>query len=464
MCTIFRSVIYFGLCCIFGVVTAHAQSGLSVSVLYKRLSEQSTVRTDSAVQSALLTLEEKMIEAGLSALQPDAALYAQLDQAASFVVNFDEDSGLVLLLDAAKSLRPYEGTELTYAELRLRARLFSGTRIVATANGQGQIAFRTGAHDKAFEAAGRRAATLVAQDLLKKLASMEATTLSQGAANLSPQALPAPASVTPAAVPSKRFAILFGVGDFSRALQGLASNLPDTVADVVLMKTRLLQRGVPSENIIELKDAQATTAALRNALQSLQGRTKVGDQVILFIASHGMPKDEGRRGFGFPVTYDTNLAIPTSVIDFEEIRQFLTAQSAKQVVFMVDTCHSGGAAVSLPTVEFSKRGVKSVRSSGAVAPSAAVAGLLGKDFVVITAAREEQLSMGDGKNGIFTRALSDAVERATPNQPLYQLYKSHLEIEVPRRRREIEKCNPCSVDQTQQPGFAYAGAGIGVGL
>ncbi len=447
-------------------VAAGAQPNAPISVLYKRASDQSAVRVDSAVQSALLTIEEKLLDAGLKVLQPDAALYAQLDSAPSFVVNFDEDSGLAVLLDAVKSTRPYPGTDLSYAEVRLRARLYGGARLLATASGSGQIAFRPGSDEKGFELAARRAATSLAEQLATRAAALPPQTSTQAVASLSAPPPGGAASAVALPPPKRRFAILVGVGDFSQtAWAGPGNDLPDTVNDVRLMEKTLLERGVAKENIQILTNAQATAAALRSALQTVRAKATKDDQVILFIASHGMPKDEGIRGFGFPVLYDTQPSKQSTVLDFEEIRQVLGAQAAQQVVWIIDTCHSGGAAISLPVVQFSRRGLSTKRSVGEVSPAVAVGGLAGKDVLVMTAAREEQQSMGDGNNGIFTHALSEALRQSKPQTTLLRIFSEVLEKTVPERRRSIEKCGTaCKPEQQQQPGVGYSGGGAGVTL
>ena len=462
----------WALAAVFAWPVAAQSTDVSVSVFYKPLSEQSARRVDTGAQSALLALEEGLVNAGLKVMQPDAAIYAQMDRSPAFVVNFAHDSGLVVLLDAATSSRPNPGTDTLFAEVRLRARLYLGPRLLQALSTQSQLAYRATAETKAFEQAAARAAAALARQLADKMAAMDPGALADSSAALAPTQEPvvsaAPAVALPA--PRNRFAVLVGVGDFSRTKWGAGFNLPDTVRDVNLMEQTLLRRGVPKENITRLVDENASSARVRAALRDLQSRVGSQDQVIVFMASHGMPKDEGIRGFGYPVLYDTHPDQKQTVVDFEEIRQLLAAQPARQIVWMVDTCHAGGAAAALPVVEFSKRGMRITRGSGEFSAAVATvpagsAGLAGRDVAVLTAAREDQESMGDGVNGIFTSALAAALAQAAPNTALYQIYQQKLEQDVPNRRRVIEGCGVnCKPSQQQQPGFGAAGAGRSVGL
>ena len=108
----------------------------SVTVLYKRSSDQSMPRTDTAVQAALTAFERELIDRGVEVLQPDAKTYAILDKAPDTIVTFSADAGLSLLVDAIKTSRPNPGTDNAFAEVRLRARLFHGRNVLSSVAGR----------------------------------------------------------------------------------------------------------------------------------------------------------------------------------------------------------------------------------------------------------------------------------------------------------------------------------------
>lgn len=86
---------------------------------------------------------------------------------------------------------------------------------------------------------------------------------------------------------------------------------------------------------------------------------------------------------------------------------------ARRVIWVADTCHSGGAIF----------------------------------------AREEQVALEDGKNGLFTLMLARGLKTTGGKTTMYSLYKDYLESQVPARSRELDP------GYSQQPSFARAGRG-----
>ena len=426
-------------------------SAQTVSVLYKRDSEQSIVRTDTAAQAALVGIERELIERGAELIQPDAKTYAILDKAPGTIVTFAADAGLSLLIDAVKTVRPNPGTDNAFAEVRLRARLFQGRKILASLTGNGQIGFRLGSEDKAFEAAADRAARQLVNPLWAKL---EDAPKIAAAAKLDIE--PTQVVSAPLAKPANKWALLVGISDFSQVRKQNprveVADLQGVKGDVALIRKTLVDLGVPDRQVKVLSDKEATTTALRNALRELAAKTGPDDLVVFYLASHGMPKQEGISGFGYPVTYDTRFLDKASIIDFEEIQGQLKALPARRVLWLADTCHSGGAALGLPVVEISTRSVK-LKPTHGLSSRAATMGVEEKEFAVLTSAREDQVALEDGENGLFTLKLVEGLKKTGGREPIYKVYKEHVEGQVPARSREIDP------GYAQQPGFARAGRG-----
>lgn len=435
--------------------------GETISVLYKRESQSSVPRTDSAAQSAIQAFEEKLIEGGFEVVQADPKIYEILDKSAGVIVTFAPGAGYSLLLDVIKSTRPNPGTELSWADVRLRAKVFSGRRVVANLAGTGQIAFREGAEEKAFEAAARKAAAGMVPNLIGKLQNLapqedalaspaiEAVQASPGTPAASAQ--PAP----PLPAPATAWAVLFGVSDFSNVgrLNRLeVPNLDAVKNDIREFRKTLVGFGVPASQIAEMVDKDATTEKLRQSLNGLMQRVKQDDLVVVFLASHGMPKQEGISGFGYPVTYDTVFRDKNSIIDFEEIQNTLKSLPARRVVWVSDTCHSGGASTGLPVVEFSTRGISLKRNVGGVDANIA-ARVEGKDLAVITSSRADQESADDGNHGVFTSHLLRGFAQTKGKNTIYKIFKDYLEVDVPQA---VAKMIP---GHKQQPGFSRSGKG-----
>lgn len=436
-----------------------AADATPVSILYKRESAESAARLDTAVQSALQSLEEKLIDSGYAVIQPEPKIYAELDRAAGVVINFAPDAGLVLVFDLIRSKRPDRNSDMNWAEVRLKARLFQGRRVLASLSGYDQIAHRSNAEDKAFEAGARRAAATLADKLLEKLATAPAPETVAAAAPPAPPALPIVPPAPTLVAPAQRWAVIFGVSDFSQVRKlspgyGV-SDLGGVRGDIRSLEQVARQSGIPASNIITLLDKTATTAALRQALEQLRQRTGPQDQVLLYISSHGAAKEEGVSGMGYPVSYDTRINDRGTLIDFEEIQQRLRALPAKRVLWIADTCHAGGAATGMKVVEFSTRniGVKPMNTGLAAEAAAAPVGP-DKDFAVLTASRAEQESLDDPNtgHGLFTYYLLQALNKDA-KRTVYRLYKDDLEEAVPQAARAK------AGGHRQQPGFARTGQG-----
>ena len=423
----------------------------SVTVLYKRSSDQSMPRTDTAVQAALTAFERELIDRGVEVLQPDAKTYAILDKAPDTIVTFSADAGLSLLVDAIKTSRPNPGTDNAFAEVRLRARLFHGRNVLSSVAGSGQVGYRLGSEDKAYEIAAERA--------VKKLVEAVMSKLEQAPRTSGPAKIDAVPDIKAAAMPkpAKTWGLLVGVSNFSnvRKLNPRAGvdDLRGVKGDVALIKKTLKELNVPESQIKVLADSEATTAALRNALRDLGAKAGADDLVVFYLASHGMPKQEGITGFGYPVTFDTRFSEKASIIDFEEIQGLLKALPSKRVVWVADTCHSGGATLGLPVVEISSRGVRLGNAVSGLSTRAATMGTDEKDLAVLSSAREEQVALEDGENGLFTLMLAEGLLKTKGEESIYRVYKSHLEAQVPERSRQLDP------GYSQQPTFARSGRG-----
>lgn len=447
---LFRFLLLLVFCTKLGV--AHAEAP-SVSILYKRESTESSQRLDTAVQSALQTLEEKLIDSGLTVIQPPPEMYAELDRATGVIINFSSDSGLAMTVDLIRSKRPESNSDRTWAEVRLKVRVFSGRRVLASFSQNDQISFRGTAEEKAFEAAARRAAANLTEKLAEKLLNTPVPALPSPQISVTS---PQPDTSTPAMPqPTRRWAILFGVSDFSQVskLSNLeVGNLPGVAGDMQAMKKIITNYGVLPENTFYLFNKEATTAGFRKALDHIAQKSAPGDQVLIYISSHGMPKEEGISGMGYPVTYDTRINVRSTMIDFEEIQERLRNLPASRVLWIADTCHAGGAAEGMKIVEFSSRNIGVKKANNALSPELAAA-IANKDMAVLTASRADQTAIDDQSSGhgLFTYFFIQALQK-DGKRSIYRLYKDDLEDAVAATAKN-------RYQHKQQPGFARSGQG-----
>ena len=256
----------------------------SVTVLYKRSSDQSMPRTDTAVQAALTAFERELIDRGVEVLQPDAKTYAILDKAPDTIVTFSADAGLSLLVDAIKTSRPNPGTDNAFAEVRLHARLFHGRNVLSSVAGSGQVGYRLGSEDKAYEIAAERA--------VKKLVEAVMSKLEQAPRTSGPAKIDAVPDIKAAAMPkpAKTWGLLVGVSNFSnvRKLNPRAGvdDLRGVKGDVALIKKTLKELNVPESQIKVLADSEASTAALRGFLFGFARHAKTRGYYRLWLSGN----------------------------------------------------------------------------------------------------------------------------------------------------------------------------------
>ncbi len=452
-----------------GLLLAAPAQAASVSVLYKRDSETSLPRLDPAAQAVLQSMEEKLIDSGLTVIQPDAKLYALLDQARGVVLNFSAEAGLTMTLDVSKGQRPNPGADSTWAEVRLRAKIYSGTRILASSSAFGAVAFRGQAQERAFEAAAKRAVDDIAAKLLARLDAEPPAPPAPAPSLVVPPSEPAP---PPSAVQPARgvkWALMVGVSDFTHAQGGESghNNLDGVTRDMQTVRAALADLGVERQRLLWLYNAEATTAGVRAALAQLQAQTAPEDLVYVYLSTHGLPKADGLSRFGIPVTYDFR---KDNFIDFEQFRTALAAMPAGNIIWLNDTCHSGLAAEGLVTVEVGARDFS-------VAPPAAfdvskAASVQAKNIAVISSASGEQKAVDLGPGGglfssIFVQGVARIVQAKQAPPSIYGFFKSHVDGKVQAGFHDMCSTAPlpgfCS-QGTQQPVFGAQRDGKLIGM
>jgi hypothetical protein len=243
-------------------------------------------------------------------------------------------------------------------------------------------------------------------------------------------------------------------------LKGVAKDLPN-------VGRALVDLGFATDNIYALQDEKATSVNVRTVLKQLARKVQPDDVFVLFMSAHGVSKEGSYSGWGMPVLTDYDKE--ATGLDFWELQALTKNFPARRTVWLVDTCHSGGAAQNLTTVEISSRGVSA--ATGLAGPDAGVVsraaarnepGQAGSNsFVVITASRPEEVSWEDGqRGGLFTSRLADGLRAAVGKQlPLEEVFKRHVLNQVVEGSRAIcQRRSDCKAPQ-QTPVFAYSGRG-----
>lgn len=481
---------------------AESNSGKeAIVLLYKAADTASAQRTDEGVSNATHILESALDDAGYQVMQPDADTQAILDQGPRAIVTFAADAGLSVMLSAKQREIPIPGDpRRVQAEFSLNARVYCGSVMQPSPpEVSGKITALRTSLGKGYEYAAKRAATQLSETLRADLKKRGTTCVGalermirdyrvaqKDTAVDSPNNHPrleqsAPAQDGPLPAPKKIWALLVGVSNFAEARQKTGWKIGDLAGvrgDMELMRKTLLGRGIPAAQITVLQDKAASASNFRQQLRTLQMKAGSDDLVLVYLSSHGMPADireasaerPSLSGYGLPVFSDFNPGDANTILDFWEIQSLLLNTRAQQVVWMVDTCHAGGAALGLQAtssaqqspgalpmqrVQLGARGLHRVEPAAAVFDPRQVAQAAGqiashRHFAVLSAATPEQYALELG-NGLFTGSVAQGLKQSKAPISIEQLFREHVQNQV----REAA----LKLGQPQQPVFGKSGRG-----
>lgn len=462
-----------------------------ITVLYRPAAPDGPGRADPAVQTAIRQLERQFLRHGLKVLQPSAEVYRMMDRGQNVVVTFAADAGFSLVFSAYRNLRSVPQQEGAVAEVRLASQVIVGRQILASEDAVGQMFTSTEAKGReygerrAFELAATEAAEELASKIFDQLGALTPERLAEvldagslpsrtdaepihpgenaeGGGVITPSP-PAPTpELPPGAATGRRWALVVGVSDYSAVRQAGVKgikDLPGVRKDVAQMVAALGRLGFQPENTRVLMDRKATGDAVRAALKEFAAQAQLNDTVLLFFAAHGGDKDFSASGYGMPILADYRENHP-GALDFWEIQSFARNLKA-QVVWISDTCHSGGAAQNVASVVVSRAGVK---ASGAVRGpdplTVARSTATGQNFAILTAASPQEISWETPEGGLFTTQLVRALSAGRGQDPLGRLFADKVFPAVISESRQIcKQANQCAAHPQQTPMMAFGGAG-----
>lgn len=207
------------------------------------------------------------------------------------------------------------------------------------------------------------------------------------------------------------------------------TDLPGIDRDVDGMRKLVTDLGVPQANVRVLKDTEATLANVQKGLEWLLAAGP-NERAYFYYSGHGsqVPDEDGDEDDGADETLVLHDAKPTEksmagmLVD-DWLAPRLTAASAREVVLIVDACHSGTVTKSSTDAErlqFWKRYVarpipertsganKSTRSAEFVESKSARTGR----YVALTAVEDFQLAPATINGSPFTQAVQQVISKA----------------------------------------------------
>lgn len=209
-------------------------------------------------------------------------------------------------------------------------------------------------------------------------------------------------TATAAAAPriAERWAVVVGIGDY-RADDITDLRYASKDAEAVYSFLKSPNAGFQEDHIVFLKDANATSQAMREALFVFLQKANYNDLVFIYFAGHGAP-DPTRPDNLYLLPYDANTkALAATGFPMWDVKTALRRQiKAERVIVVADACHSGGT------------------KDGEANP---INGSFGDLFtpsrrVILTAADDNELSYEDAKwgggHGVFTYNFIEALKGA----------------------------------------------------
>lgn len=208
-----------------------------------------------------------------------------------------------------------------------------------------------------------------------------------------------------------------------------------------------------------LTDAEATTTRIKSEIEHLSEVARPEDLVVIYLSTHGSPRDMAALDVNYIVTYDTNpkRLYATSLPMVEVTRDAKKMILAERMLIILDTCFSGAAAMSGTFLEAGatlasnsandgSRGVSGgarAISFSSVSRDLIVGGSAGRVTISASQPAERSWESKELQNGVFTYYLIEALKQNAGMDPIDKVFKS-LQEQVSRRVR-LEK------NQSQRP-------------
>ena len=148
------------------------------------------------------------------------------------------------------------------------------------------------------------------------------------------------------------WAVIIGIDNYQNL-----SNLDYAVADAEAVKALLIGKfDYPEENVKLLLNEEANKANIVNVISDVSLKAGENDRILVFYAGHGetMPLPEGGE-MGYLVPIDGNQDnLFASAIPMGDLKDLCYMSKAKHMLFLVDACYGGLAAVGSRGLEPAK--------------------------------------------------------------------------------------------------------------
>ncbi len=216
-----------------------------------------------------------------------------------------------------------------------------------------------------------------------------------GLNSLNAAANPEPASS------GKRWLIAVGICKFADTR---ISTLTYCVADAETIAGYFKDDRVPPDQIILLTNEEASRKAVTDALRLVSEKIAPEDSLFFFYSSHGAGDKSGTTYF---ITFDTvRDELATTALPMQELKKQVENIKCRNIVMMIDTCHSGGVkSLGRPDEKALDKLVRSANRQTRIA--------------ILTSSRTNESSIESEKwqHGAFTYFMLDGLSGTADNFP-----------------------------------------------
>jgi Caspase domain len=173
-------------------------------------------------------------------------------------------------------------------------------------------------------------------------------------------------------------------------------------------------------NVHALDDGQVTARQLKMELNWLARSAQPNDVVVIFLSSHGTPRNRDTAEVNYIATSETEtepednlFATALPMVEISDVVR--TRIKAERTVILLDTCHSGAAT----------RGTEVVRDAAASEKALQrIRQGVGRAIVTSSSAEEQSYEGKPFDNGYFTHFLIEALKKNKGRDSVEQVYAS----------------------------------------
>jgi uncharacterized caspase-like protein len=241
----------------------------------------------------------------------------------------------------------------------------------------------------------------------------------------------APANTPAVAGPvQQKWALVVGIGQFE---DPDVPKLNYSTSDAKSFAEELLDPAIGrfhADHITLLLDSQATTVAIKEALNRIARKAGPNDEVVIYMATHGSPRSMDVTGANYIVTYDTKFenggqidedALYATALPMVQLANAVaTRMKALRTLVILDTCYSGGA-ITNPSKEM-VAGIGNASVSNATMDRMAQG--TGRIILAAASQNEESLENSQLQHGYFTYFLLQTLKKGSGRMPLTDVYST----------------------------------------